>query len=201
MERSCYIVENISGRTIQISDLRAEIRPNKTLDLEKVARRIDIERSLDLLTALKQKLLKLVRNLKPEKIKIEKPLSEAELKKLVEIAMANAMQKSKETDTPLDMSRIQDSIKRQISHSINEQLDGKLDALLKAVQSIPQQTLISGSLVQANIGPEVDIAKLAEITQKGVESISADITQKDNEKKAKKIKLNTQASDLARELE
>jgi len=195
-----YIVENISGKTLQLSDLRAEIRPGTTLDLEKVARRIDIERSIDLLTAIRQKLLKLVRNFKPQKIKIEKQLSEAELKKLVEISMAQAIQKSKE-DSTLDVNKIHDSIKRQISHSINEQLDGKLDALLKAVQSIPQQTLVNGSITQANIGPEIDIAKLAEITQKGVENISADITQRETEKKAKKIKLNTQATDLAKELE
>lgn len=199
MEKSCYIVENTSSKTIQLSDLRAEIGPNKVVDLEKIARRIDIERSIDLGTALRQKRLRIVKSVHPQKIKVEKQLSEKELKTLMEQAMKTAMQESKPGEV-LDIGKIQDSIKRQISTSISEQLNNAMEPLLKAIQAIPSTGGSVGST--SEISPNIDISKLAEITQKGVSSIGSEITEsKDSEKKAKKIKLNTQITDLANQLE
>ena len=225
MKKTCFIVENLTNTTIILPDLRAtEIGPLKSLDLEKVARRIDIDRSLDLVRAIKAKLLKVIKRIKPpEKIKIEKPLTRDELSTVIEKATREAMERSQETGQTLDVTKLQESIKRQVEHSINSQLGGKLegkidtllkqkeapatqderfDVLLDAIkslkESIPRGT---GSGIE-QIGPEVDIAELAKITQKGVESISSEISQKkDIPKKSKRIKLDTQAHDLAQELD
>jgi hypothetical protein len=200
MERSCYIVENISGKTIYLSDLRAEIKPNSTLDLEKVARRIDIERSIDLNTALRQKRLKITRGTHKPKIKIEKQLSEKELKLLIEQTMKTAITESKKHGEVLDISKIQDSIKKQISASINEQIGSAMEPILKAIQSIPNTGNNSGS--SNEISPTIDISKIVEITQKGVSNIGSEITEsQESDRKTKKIKLNTQAIDMAKELE
>ena len=49
----CFIVKNVSGRNVVLSDLNVELEPDSQLDLEKVSRKTDIERSFDLVQAIK----------------------------------------------------------------------------------------------------------------------------------------------------
>ena len=199
---SFYIIRNTSGRTVLLEDLRVEIKPNALIDLEKVARRIDIENSIDLARAFSLKLLKVVKRTKPvrEKVKVKKQFSEEQLRSMVEAATLKAMKKAKEKKESLDVSKLQDSIKRQISSSLGEKVDEKMDMLLKAIQNIPAIAATSAGPGQ-EIGPEVDISKLAEAAQKGVDTIEFSEQEKEPLQKVKKVKLNTNAINLAQELD
>lgn len=197
-----YIVENISKKTVTLTDLRVEIRPQASIDLEKVAHRSDIERSLDLKKAFKLKLLHFVR--RTEKVKVEKPPSEAQMKQMMQEAMNKAMETQKQKDEPFDVNKMAETIKRQVSSVIGDKIDGKLNELIESVKNVTQTVYVTGNADNKDgiIQPQVDIATLAEITQKGVEAIASEIKQQDEpEKKAKKVKLNTLAIDLAKELE
>jgi predicted DNA-binding protein (UPF0251 family) len=75
MKRTCFLVKNLTKTTIILPDLRVEIGPLKEMDLEKAARRIDIDRSIDLFNAIKAKLLKVIKKTIAEKVIISKPLT------------------------------------------------------------------------------------------------------------------------------
>ena len=216
MNKSYYIIENISGTTVIIPDLGVELKPAMILDLEKVARRIDIERSLDLIKAFAAKLIKIVKKSIPQKrVKLEKPLSESELHSLLEKAMAKAVENARNTNQPLDMTKLQETIQRQIAKittqlstieqkqtplavSADTNVDDKLDALMAAIQNIKLQQQ-GGQVSQEDIS-EIDLEKLAELAQKGVSAISSEISGPEM-KTTKKIKLNTNVHDLAKEIE
>jgi len=224
MKKSYFIVQNLTNTTIILPDLRgAEIAPNKKLDLEKVARRIDIERSLDLVKAIKASLLRIVKRsswpqkINPaDKIRIERPYTKDELSEAIQKATEIAMKRAIEKGQTLDVTKLHETIQRQVAHSIDGQFDDRLDHLLKQKQAKPddkfdavleaikalKESLPAGGVAAESRGPEVDIEELAKIAQKGVEKISSKISQpKDQPKKSKRIKLDTQASDLAKELE
>ena len=149
------------------------------------------------------------------KVKIEKPIDTTELEKMMHSALSKYIKELQRKPHPekqvIDMTKIGESIKQQINQSlsdkliqeqfggkINSQIDDKLNALMIAIKDIQ---LKGGSMEDIKkIVPNVDLAELAKITQQGVEFITEGI-QDSQSKKIKKIKLETNAADLARELE
>jgi len=201
MSRSCYIVKNVSSNLVTLSDLRVEIAPGATLDLEKVTKKVEIERSMDLIHALKKAILKIVKIKKPDKVQIPKQLSKDEMQALLDQALKKAMEKSVRTGN-LDITSLQKTIEREVSSNVNKQVEGKLDDLLNAVKSLQNSGTISGSKNETTISPDIDLEKLAAIAQKGAEQIAAEIeNSQSSQKKAQKIKIPTSATNLANELD
>jgi len=223
MSSLCFIVKNVSGRNVVLSDLNVELEPDAQLDLEKVVRKIDIGRSFDLMAALKKGLLKIIKRTKPQKVKVEKPLTSDEISFLIDKATREATEKAITSGQSLDITKLHESIQRQIASSINKELDGslkdkidsalqnnqipqpsddKIDALFKAINEL-KNSFSQGGDTTANSGsiPSVNIDDLARIAQKGIGSITEEMQQEQSSKKPKKIKLSTQANDLAKELD
>jgi len=201
----CYIVKNVSKNVITLSDLHVEIRPNEEIDLEKTASRIAVEHSVDLKHAFRIKVLKIVKHIRPEKrIKVERLPSEKEMLVLIEKATAEFLRRSAEgkEKKPFDVSKFKGLIENQISNSIQAQFDGKFDMLLKAIQSLPKDSIAATVKKGSGDSPEVDIRELARITQKEINSLSDEMKKEEEPKiKAKKIKLDTKAINLAKELD
>ena len=201
-------MENVSNRTVILPDIRAEIGPGKQFDFAKIARIIDIERSRDLFTAIKAKLLKFVKK-SVNKIKVEKPPSEDVFKRLMEEAVAEAIKKSSESKQVIDMTKIKETVERQIAASLkkqqqapdNDKISEKLDNLIQMMSKSGGSTGMAGSAGDADkvAEPQVSLEDLASITQKGVQNVASEI-KSSGDNKPKKIKLDTRAIDLAKEL-
>lgn len=199
-----FVVHNLTSRTIILSDLRAEVGPRKLLDLEKVANREDIDRSRDLKQALNSKKLALTRhsvvhanvNAKQPEITrviektIEKTVStpafdEERLSALIKKAVEEQMQAQK-------TERIEDSVSKAVSKS--------LGGLVASIRDQINSVQVSNTQSKRDMTPEIDPAKLAEISQKSVQKMSENIETGGSQKSRKINVVNKNLNNLADEL-
>lgn len=197
-----YVVHNLTKRTIVLSDLRAEIGPQKMLDLEKVAERAAIDRSYDLRLALNTKRIRLCsqgivsKTVKPEVLVVEKIiekhhhhkteikteiLDEARLAALMKkILLENQPAPQQVTVAPIDSSQ----------------------QILEAMTALQQKIDAMGGDDNAELSmPSIDPVRLAELQAKAIDKMSADIETGIKKPGKKVILKNTHLGDLASELD
>lgn len=213
-----YIVRNLTNKTIILSDLKAEIGPYKIMDLERIAARVDVERSKDLEGALGAKQLQFVKQT-VVRIPTERSIPKPPRLPKVEQNAAPAFDESKlvnliksAVQQPVfDEARMKDLIREVINE--NKQLDIE-EAVSKAVAS-GVTPLVDRLRDQINAGPVpvstsesvknddsgINTEQLAELQQRAIENMLQEI-QPDTIKKGKKIKIINQrdVGDLANEL-
>ncbi len=196
-----FIVHNLTGKTITLSDLRVEIGPRKILDLELVTDRASIDASLDIKKALAQRILALTRHsiiqidqpaVQPsrivEKTTIQK-IDEAQLSRLVREAVAQELQGQPKQQHP--------DIEQTIQKAIVSNMGGLVSSIRDQINNIQ----IAGPKKTVDDLP-IDPKKFAEISQKSIQKISEEI-ETGGQNKAKQIRIvnKKSASDLANELE
>ena len=192
-----YVVHNLTKRTIVLSDLRAEIGPQKMLDLEKVAERTAIDRSYDLRLALDTKRIRLCSQgivstiAKPEVRVIEKVIEKhhhhkQEIQTIDEVRLAALMRRIMKENQEASQPAPTDS-SQQILRAMSA-LQAKIDAM--------------GGEESSGINmPSIDPEKLAELQAKAINKMSESIETGIKKTGKKVILKNTNLDDLANELE
>ena len=175
--------------------MKAEVGPRKVLDLELIASRESIERSLNLHQALKGKKLRLLKysvvkthqKAIPTPVDTRPAIDENRLREMIQQTIVSEMQKNQpETTSDTEAVRhIFTSGMKELQNSIREQLNN--------IQ-------IAGPAGAAKEEMDIDPVKLAELQQKAVEKMTGDI-QTGGSQEGKKIKIvNANVKDLASEL-
>ena len=191
-----YVIHNLTKRTIVLSDLRAEIGPQKMLDLEKVAERTAIDRSYDLRLALNTKRLRLCsqgvvsKTSKPEVLIVEKVIEkhhhhEPEQQGLDEARLTALMKRMLLEHQAVPQAVPADS-SEQILQAMSA-LQAKIDAMGGEDSSIDM--------------PSIDPEKLAELQAKAIAKLSENIETGIKKPGKKVILKNTRLGDLANELD
>lgn len=196
-----YIVNNMTGKTVLISDLKAEISPHKILDLEKVVDRASIDRSTDLRQALQTNRLRLVKH---SVIKQNKTVKDSV--RIIE----KTIEREKIDEAKL-ASLIRSVIKEESvnSQDLEERVEKAIGGNLQDIASDIRREIQTG-FSNVKFDPEsakrqveesiVDHVRLAELQQKAIKKISEEIEISDG-KKPKSIRLiNKKLDDLASEL-
>lgn len=196
-----YIVRNLGHNTIVISDLRAEIGPFKVIDLEKIARREDIDRSHNLQECLHSKKLQLVKSsVVPvktttetvervvERVVIQDHTNEQLIKNIRQVIAEELPKHTKKgehtttTVTP-DMS--------EINHKLEQMMSDLREQISSFVPAGQEST-------QPSISPE----KIAEISEKPINKITQDFQTSTPPKQNKfVIKGNDKLHERAQELD
>ena len=192
----------MTGKTVLISDLKAEIGPHKILDLEKVVDRASIDRSPNLQQALQTNRLRLVKH---SVIKTKKQVVREEVKiiektiereKIDEVRLASLI-RSVLHEESINNKDIEDRVHKAIGGNLKEIVSD----IRKEIQSGFSKVRVAGpaekTIVEESI---VDPVKLAELQQNAIRKISEGIEISDT-KKPKSIRLvNKKLDDLASEL-
>jgi len=199
-----FVVHNLTKRTIVLSDLRAEIGPQKMLDLEKVAERNAIDRSYDLRTALGTKRLRLC----SQGVISTSPKPEVHvIEKLVEKHHHHHTEEHHHEKETLDEARILAMMRAIIKENQQSTVvtAGDNKQVLDAVAALQQQIqLLGGSERKSsdvNLMPSIDPAKLAELTSRVVNKMSEGIETGNTKPGRRVILKNTRLSDLADEFD
>lgn len=189
-----YIVHNLTKRTIILSDLRAEIGPQKMLDLEKVAERTAIDRSYDLRLALSTKRLRLCsqgvvsKTAKPEVLIVEKIIEKHhhhETQSIDEARLAAMLKKIMLENQVAPQAAPVDS---------SQQILEAMNALQEKIASM------GGESSSGTDMPSIDPEKLAELQAKAINKMSESIETGIKKPGKKVILKNTRLNDLADEL-
>jgi len=179
-----FIVHNLTTRTIILSDLRAEIGPQKMLDLEKVADRLRIDRSKDLRSALDTQKLRicsqgvLTKSVTPTVQTIE---HHHHAQNLDEVKLADLMRR----------------VIQEQSLSVNNVTNVQLLQILEALQK-KLDTISTGE--DTTDVPTMAPEKLAELQGKVIDKMSDNIETGIRKSGKKVILKNTKLGDLAHEL-
>lgn len=178
-----YVVHNITGRTIVLSDLRAEIGPHKMLDLERVADRPAIQRSHDLKTALNTSKLRLcshgvILKSKPE-IQVIERIIEKE---------------------GIDEDKLREILQQIVSEKPQTTVVDPSQALLAALAALEKKISAIGGKEDEGDMPTIDPALLAELQSKAISKISESIETGVKKPGKKVILKDTGLDDLADEL-
>ncbi len=197
-----YIVNNITGKTVLISDLKAEIGPHKILDLEKVVDRASIDRSPNLRQALQTNRLRLVKHsviktkkqVVHENVKIiektieREKIDEARLARLIRSVIQEEHTNNKD---------IEDRVHKAIGGNLKEIVSDIRKEIQSGFSRVRIESPKEKNIVEESI---VDPVKLAELQQNAIKKISEGIEISDT-KKPKSIRLiNKKLDDLASEL-
>ena len=188
--------------TVVLSDIKAEIGPQKLLDLEKVAKISAIQSSHDLRTALKSSVLKLVRQ---EVVRIAPaPLPEVrivEVEKVIEKHHHHHNPAPAPDNPGLDEAKILSIMRQVMNEGKKSDQTDDMKLVLSAMQSLQDKmsNINSGSDKLDNTMPDIDPKKFAEMQAKAIESIKIETS---NTEKLKKIVIKTEKKlgDLASEL-
>lgn len=198
-----YIVHNLTKRTIVLADLRAEIGPQKMLDLEKVAERTAIDRSYDLKLALDTSRLRLCsrgvisKTTKPEVQVVEKVIEKH-----------HHHHQEAQQQNQLDEARIEALLKKIIlenqtpAQTVVQQSPDSSQQLLDMMDSLKQKIESMGGKDSSETDiPSIDPEKLAELQARAIDKMSKGI-ETGNKKPGKKVILkNTNLGNLASELD
>lgn len=201
-----YIVRNMTSRTVILSDLRAELGPYKTLDLEKVVHRERVERSRNLRQALEIGTLCLVKYsvVHGPKRPIEQPnnsMSKEEMEALIRRVM---MDYKTEPAEPIIVEKVVETVIEQkdnteeVGKIVRDSMSELMDSIRQEINSI--QVGGPGDSRQKVIPmPSVDQERLAGIQQKAVAEISENVIA--SVKQGRKIIIkNKNLDNLASEL-
>lgn len=177
-----FIVHNITKSTIVLSDLRAEIGPGKTLDLEKIAARPAIDHSHDLRTAIDSKRLRLCSPVTIDKPKAEKPI---EVQPAIHI-----LDEAKLTEVMRNL--LKEIQPNQVQHSNKDVLD--------AVAALHKQ-LATNNPTEITSDYNIDPEQLAELQSAAIAKISEGIETSSKKSNKKVVLKNTGLGNLANELD
>ena len=175
-DRVMYVVENTTGRIVTLSDLRAQIPPfARNFDLEKVAKRLDIESSLDFRRALADQTLKLV----PYGVTVRSPtapvrpeLDETKLEEIVQRAVTKAQVKHVAPPPVPQTANIEKAVQ---------------DALAPMMERILQKIERAGT-GGSDIDSGVDMAKLADLHVKAAEQSQSQVESSQQDARKVKVK-------------
>lgn len=171
-----YIVLNLTNKIIYLSDIKAEIQPNKPLDLENVTSLDNIKKSLDLDLALRTKRLALVHTAKISK---------------------NVENKKIENPAP-DIK----SIIKEVILEYNDQNKNEIKNILKEELSNSNLNIINNKEVKTEnkFYSEVDESKLAEISQLAVDKMTNEMEVSETTNNVKINIVNKNLNKLSDEL-
>ncbi len=192
----------MTGKTVLISDLKAEIGPHKILDLEKVVDRASIDRSPNLRQALQTNRLRLVKH---SVIKTKKQVVHENVKIIEKTIEREKIDEARLARLIRSVIQEENTNNKDIEDRVHKAIGGNLKEIVsdirKEIQSGFSRVRIE-SPKEKNIVEEsiVDPVKLAELQQNAIKKISEGIEISDT-KKPKSIRLiNKKLDDLASEL-
>ena len=185
-----YIVHNVTKKTIILSDIRAEIRPSMTLDLERFAHRESIERSHDLIQAIKGGKLKLVSHGMIKSFVINNPRNQ-----VTEKITERVIEKQS-----FSQEQLEEVVRKVVGESKGSTDIQKIinDALGTGLANITE--VLKGQAVQIDTVKEsqIDPEKLAQMQQQAIGKVFEDMKTGDG--REKKVIQGKQLDDLANEL-
>lgn len=180
-----FLVHNMTGTVVILPDLRVEIGRHKVFDLEKVAHRDLIERSLHLQIALRDKKLRLLKHSvvrTDKKVKQQNNLSESKIEEIIRKVINENSPKNDVNDI--------DKVTKAVNTGVETILNSLRDKLNSINITVPQQNQLSDI--------NIDADKLAEIRHKSVEQLEIETG---GSNKGKKVNIvNTSIHDIADEL-
>lgn len=190
-----FRVYNTTKNILVLSDLRVEIEGNKTLDLDKVAKVRDIQRSKDLQHAIHSRRLKVLQQDHIAK-KTESPVTVIETTvmndSLSEDQIANVVRRVLNENQPIKQESpdLSDAFEKGMSKLI-EQVTGQISILAKNNNS--GQPVVEESIIKGDV--------LANLSQKALEKVTSEI-ESSNSKNTKTVILKSDKNlrDLADEL-
>lgn len=189
-----YIVNNMTSKTINISDLRVEIGPHRIVDLEKIVTLSAIEQSLDLVRAFDQKLLRVIRHTVVKTNKELKPVN-PQLSAISEDVLLSIRDEIRSLNNSGD---VDDKIKNIVHGNLKDVVQTLREDIATGFKNVAKNSSKDESKNQDNgVPPE----KLAELQQRSIAAMSEDIEMGVNKKpKVVKIINKKKLSDLANEL-
>jgi hypothetical protein len=167
-----YLVLNLTNKIVYLSDIKAEIPANKSIDLENITSIDNIKKSLDLETALKSKRIALTHTAKVNKVTPTK-IEDKDIKKIIKEVISEENDKHK--------NEIRNILKEELSNS--------------EINIINKQNKQSEQFYT-----EVDEAKLAQISQASVNKMSGEMEVSDNKSNVKINIVNKKLDQLSDEL-
>jgi len=189
-----YVVHNASPKTVVLPDLHAQIEPNTIVDLEKIADRETIDRSVHLRIALRQKRLRLgrhsvvrskqvhVMSAQPQVVQQPPPqLSEEQLTHIIRRVV-------NEIKTDDSKTNVGDAVEQAVRRSVGD-LVSEIRDKINSVPTVEHKTESS-----------IDPTKLAELSQKSVEKLSTEIETTVTKRPKAVTFINTDLKNRANEL-
>lgn len=191
-----YIVHNLTKKTIILSDIRAEIRPRMTMDLERFAHRQDIERSFDLIQSIKSGKLRIVGHSALKSTPSSLPLQSPRIMQVTERVI-------EKPSSALTKEQLEDVVRKVISE--NKGVASNTD-----LQKIIQEAIGTGLAHLTGIlkGPEtesqhehlIDPEKLAGMQQHSINKVFEEMQTGTGREKSVVETQNNNIDDLAKEL-
>lgn len=196
-----YIVRNMTSRTVVLSDLRVELGPYKTLDLEKVISADRVEQSGNLRHALDIGALCLVKySVIHGPRRLEAPAKESLGKVEMETLIRRVMSEYQTNPEPVVIPPPAET--KDNTEAVGRIIEDSMSKLMDSIRGEINSIQISGGGEAKSSGlamPAVDQAKLAEMQQKAIAKISEGVSA--SMKQGRKIKIkNRDLDNLASEL-
>lgn len=171
-----YVVANLTGNEVSISDLNIGIPPRSGRDLDVLHLTCDPRSSIDLKTALKKRLLKVIKN-------DEEPTSRKPKKEVIrEKEVVKEKTIIKEVPSGIDQKVLMDFIRQEIKNAqqspvvVQKERDKYSEPVLRAIMEkvdkiLQQKSSHSGQNLEEESDEDIDPKLLAEMHKKRVNKI------------------------------